>query len=51
MDRRSISSLILATPLLLAAASPTGVPEIAAQLPSGIYAGMLSKRIRNTIYL
>jgi hypothetical protein len=39
MDRYRAIGLLIATPLLTAAASPTAVPEIAAQLPSGIYAG------------
>lgn len=39
MDRYRVIGLLIATPLLAAAASPTAVPEIAAQLPSGIYAG------------
>lgn len=52
MDRPSIASLILATPLLLAAAAPTGVPEIIALMPSGIYTGhaiQAGKRLTLTI--
>src|SRR5690348_4826860 len=39
MDRHLAIGLVIATPLLIAAESPTTVPEIAALLPSGIYSG------------